>query len=73
MAAKFRDRPCWHGTHCGKQGIDCGPALPRPRRSGCSATGCPRDHAAHGYCDAHLKRWLRTGDPMADKPIRGYA
>ena len=72
MPDRFRDRPCWHGADCDKTGLDCGPALPSPRRSGCSVPACPYPHAAHGYCHAHLKRWQRSGDPMADKPIRGY-
>lgn len=28
----------------------------------CSVEGCTREHKAHGYCNAHSKRWLRTGD-----------
>ncbi len=37
----------------------------------CSVNGCDRLHKSHGYCAAHVNRWLRHGDPLAHIPIRG--
>ena len=39
----------------------------------CSIDGCDRPHAARGYCDAHHSRWLDTGDPQPDRPIKKLA
>jgi hypothetical protein len=39
----------------------------------CSIEGCDRPHKAKGYCAAHYKRFLTTGDPRADQPIREVA
>lgn len=36
----------------------------------CSVPGCDRPHQARGFCGAHYKRVLATGDPRADEPIR---
>ena len=36
----------------------------------CQVEGCDRPHKARGYCDAHYKRVLATGDPRPDEPIR---
>lgn len=30
----------------------------------CSVCGCPRPHAAKGYCMAHYCRWKATGNPL---------
>jgi hypothetical protein len=35
----------------------------------CSVEGCRRDMRARGYCNMHLKRWYRHGDPLV---IRQY-
>lgn len=39
----------------------------------CSVEGCERPHKARGYCAAHYKRVLATGDPRPDEPIREVA
>jgi hypothetical protein len=36
----------------------------------CQVEECDRPHKARGYCAAHYKRVLATGDPQADVPIR---
>lgn len=35
----------------------------------CGVPGCGRVHAAWGFCDAHLHRVIRDGDPLVDIPI----
>lgn len=30
---------------------------------GCSVKGCKRPHKGHGYCEMHLLRWRKHGDP----------
>lgn len=34
-------------------------------RKVCSIEGCERSPIARGWCNAHHKRWLRHGDPLA--------
>lgn len=29
----------------------------------CDVSGCGRKHYAHGYCNTHMRRWKKTGDP----------
>jgi hypothetical protein len=44
-----------------------------PLRKGkkkCRVEGCLRDAERRGYCQAHYKRVLKHGDPLADIPIR---
>src|SRR5690242_2303256 len=36
----------------------------------CSVAGCERKHNSRGYCDAHAKRWRRTGDAGAAFAVR---
>jgi hypothetical protein len=36
----------------------------------CSVPDCGRAHKAFGFCPAHYRRYLATGDPQADLPIR---
>jgi len=36
----------------------------------CVVPGCPRSaRGQHGWCNAHYKRWVRTGDVVASHPI----
>ena len=35
----------------------------------CSIDECERPHSGRGWCQMHLKRWARTGDPMGDPNI----
>ena len=47
--------------------------LGAPRRraepiQGCSVPGCPREHAARGYCRMHLLRFYRNGEPGPAEP-----
>jgi HNH endonuclease len=35
----------------------------------CSVANCERDAEGRGWCHAHLLRWLRLGDVLADRPI----
>ena len=37
---------------------------------GCSVPGCPREHAARGYCRMHLLRVYRHGEPGPAEPMR---
>lgn len=37
--------------------------------SECSVESCPRVAEGRGWCHAHLLRFLRLGDVMADRPI----
>ena len=39
-------------------------------RRPCSVPDCDRPHKAKGYCAAHYKRFLATGDPEPELPIR---
>ena len=39
----------------------------------CSVPGCGRPHKAQGYCPAHYKRYVATGDPEPSRPIREVA
>lgn len=36
----------------------------------CSLQNCSRQFFAGGWCKAHYTRWLKTGDPRPDEPIR---
>lgn len=36
-------------------------------RPPCSIKGCPKPHKGHGYCEDHLRKWKRRGDPLAGK------
>lgn len=31
----------------------------------CSIDGCGKPHRGHGFCNAHLLRWQRHGDPLS--------
>jgi hypothetical protein len=35
----------------------------------CSVPDCVRDAEGRGWCHAHLLRWLRLGDVVADRPV----
>jgi hypothetical protein len=35
----------------------------------CSVEDCGREAEGRGWCHAHLLRWLRLGDILADRPI----
>ena len=35
----------------------------------CSVEGCAREAEGRGWCHAHLLRYLRVGDVMADRPV----
>jgi HNH endonuclease len=35
----------------------------------CSVPGCDRGAEGRGWCHAHLLRWIRLGDVLADRPI----
>lgn len=37
----------------------------------CSIPDCGKPHKGHGWCNAHYKRWLRYGDPLAGGPPLG--
>lgn len=37
----------------------------------CAVENCGRPVRARGWCAAHYKRWLATGDVRADVPFRG--
>lgn len=40
----------------------------------CSVTGCPREHYARGYCNAHWRRFKRNGQPgplEVNSPVGG--
>jgi hypothetical protein len=39
--------------------------MPKP----CSVPDCNRDSEGHGWCHAHLLRWIRLGDVLAARPI----
>jgi HNH endonuclease len=39
--------------------------MPKP----CSVEGCDRDAEGRSWCHAHLLRFLRLGDVLADRPI----
>ncbi len=39
----------------------------------CSVADCPRPHQSKGFCAAHYKRVLATGDPQPERPIREVA
>lgn len=30
----------------------------------CTVEGCGRKHFSKGFCNVHLKRWMRHGDPL---------
>lgn len=36
----------------------------------CVVDGCDKRHAALGFCNSHLARWKRHGDPLAGGPSR---
>lgn len=38
-------------------------------RGTCDVPGCGRRHYGRGYCRTHHARWVRHGDPQADRPI----
>jgi hypothetical protein len=46
--------------------------LERGDKRFCGVPGCGRDHSAYGYCEAHLRRVIRDGDPQVDVPIAIY-
>lgn len=60
---RFHSRECyraWWAEHR-KQ-----PATPAPRRvvpTVCTIEGCGKPHKGHGYCEMHLVRWRKYGDP----------
>jgi hypothetical protein len=35
---------------------------------GCGVEGCDRPRHAHGYCQMHMHRWIRYGDPLREPP-----
>ena len=37
----------------------------------CSIDGCEIQHKARGWCDKHLDRWYRHGDPLAGRTFDG--
>lgn len=37
----------------------------------CTIDGCGREHEGHGYCQRHLLRWKKYGDPQYAKGSRG--
>ena len=39
----------------------------------CQAEGCGRDAVTKGFCHGHYQRVRATGDPQADRPLRGPA
>lgn len=36
----------------------------------CSINDCERTLYAHGWCNTHYQRWVRTGSVAADQPVR---
>lgn len=36
----------------------------------CGVPECGRKHYAHGYCNTHMRRWKKTGDPGPAEIIR---
>lgn len=40
--------------------------------TGCSISGCTREHLARGWCNAHYQRWERHGDPEGGNKQRLY-
>lgn len=36
----------------------------------CSIDGCERRHKGHGYCQLHLERYQKHGDPLWTRPAR---
>jgi hypothetical protein len=38
-------------------------------RSTCGVAGCDRPHSGRGYCDTHIQRVRKYGDPFAHVPI----
>ena len=43
---------------------------PRPPREPCLVEACGQPRFGHGYCNAHYKRWKKTGDPGEAEPRR---
>lgn len=39
-------------------------------QTGCSVDECDRSHYMKGWCRAHHRRWAKTGDVQADRPVR---
>ncbi len=37
----------------------------------CSVTGCERPATRRGWCAKHYSRWMRHGDPLVSKSLRG--
>lgn len=35
----------------------------------CSIDGCEKIHYGHGWCQAHYRRWVNNGDPLALKTL----
>lgn len=35
----------------------------------CSIDGCGKRHKGHGWCQMHLLRWKRTGDPLVTRTL----
>lgn len=44
--------------------------MARPK-SICTIPGCGKNHRAHGYCNGHLRRWQKYGDPLAGHTAKG--
>lgn len=42
-------------------------AIPRK----CSVDSCDKSQIAHGFCDAHYRRWKRYGDPLGGGTQQG--
>lgn len=42
--------------------------MPSPKKY-CTVNGCSRPCFGHGFCNAHYKRWRKTGDPGPAKII----
>jgi hypothetical protein len=65
----------------GQYSQNAGKARPKAGRAGyreilrdCAVEDCDRPWARYedGFCAAHHARFVRTGDPQADRPLRAY-
>jgi hypothetical protein len=43
--------------------------MARPK-SICTIPDCGKDRKAHGYCNGHLRRWQKYGDPLAGQAYK---